>query len=117
MPWIAWVFSIIITILCWAILRTTLVAIADTIRNTIASRASPETGRLLGWIVAAVDPFAVFGLGLIGLALVLIFDGMYRKAHASNRLWRRFSVVTGIQAGVLVVCSITLAVLRAARAA
>jgi hypothetical protein len=116
-PWAAWVVSTAITILCWAVLRTALVAIADAIREAVVSRSGPETGRLLGWAVAAVDPFAVFGLGVVGLGLVLIFDSMYRKAHAGGRLWRRFSTVTGVQAGVLVFCSITLAALRALRAA
>jgi hypothetical protein len=116
MPWAAWVVSTVLTILCWAVLRTTIVAIADVIRHAIVLRAAPEAGRLLGWAVAAADPFAVFGLGLVGLGLVLTFDGIYRKAHASGLLWRRFSTVTGAQAGVLVVCSITLALLRVLQA-
>jgi len=115
--YLAWLVSAALTLFCWAILRTTTVAIADAIKRSVAARTAPETGRILRWSVAAVDSFAIFAFGIVALGLVLAFDYIYRKANQEGRLWRTFGLVTGIQAGLLMVCSLALAVLRALRAA
>ena len=112
LPWLAWLFSSALTFLCGAILRTTIVAIADVVQRSVSARSTPETGRILRWSVAAVDNFAIFGLAAVGLGLVLAFEYIYRKAQADGKLWKRFGVVTGVQAAILVACSLTLAVIR-----
>ena len=113
LPYLAWLVSSALTVLCWAVLRTTTMAAAGAARRALAESADPETARRLRWAVAAVDPFTVFGLGLLGLGLVLAFEYIYRKAHRQGRLWRTFGLVTGIQAGLLLVCALVLALLRA----
>lgn len=115
--YLAWLVSAALTLFCWAILRTTTVAIADAIKRSVAARTAPEMVRILRWSVAAVDSFAIFAFGIVALGLVLAFDYIYRKANQEGRLWRTFGLVTGIQAGLLMVCSLALAVLRALRAA
>jgi hypothetical protein len=115
--YLAWLVSAAVTVFCWAIFRTTAVTVADAIKRSVAVRAAPEAGRTLRWSVAAVDNFAIFGLGIAALGLVLAFDYIYRRANQEGRLWRTFGLVTGIQAALLVVCSLTLAVLRTIHAA
>ena len=53
------------------------------------------------------------GARLTGVGLVLAFEYIYRKANQRGRLWRTFGLVTGIQAALLLVCALTLAILRA----
>ena len=112
-PWLAWLFSSALTLLSAAILRTTVVAIAGAIKRSVAARSAPEAGRILRWSVAAVDNFAIFGLAALGLGAVLAFEYIYRKAHEQGKLWKRFGLVTGVQAALLVACSMTLSVIRA----
>jgi hypothetical protein len=113
LPYLAWLISAALTILCWAILRTTTIAVADAVRRSVSARAVPEVGRRLRWSVAAVDNFAIFGYGIVGLGLVLAFEYIYRKAHQRGRLWRTFGLATGIQAALLLLCGLALVLLRA----
>jgi hypothetical protein len=111
-PYLAWLVSAALTVLCWAILRTTATALADAVRRSIVPRAAPEAARRLRWSVAAVDNFSIFCFGIAGLGLVLAFEYIYRKANQRGRLWRTFGLVTGIQAGLLLACGAILVLLR-----
>jgi len=117
LPWMAWIASSALTVLTWAILRTTTVAIAVAAKEIASASAEPEKVRLWRWSVAAIDNFAIFGFGVIALGLVLAFEHIYRKAHSKGRLGQQFGAVTGVQAAILAVCSIVLAVLRVINAA
>jgi hypothetical protein len=112
LPYLAWAVSSAFTVLDWAVLRTTIVAIADRISKLVPIEEQAARGWLLQWPVAAVDQVAVLGLGAIGLGLVVAYDYLYRGAMAKGRLRKRFLTITAIQAGVLALCGIILAVLR-----
>jgi hypothetical protein len=49
------------------------------------------------WSWKAIDNFALILLGILWLSLVFFCQYFYEKGYYSSRLFKRFSMVTGIQ--------------------
>ena len=112
LPILAWLISGALTVLDWAVLRTTFVALAEAINRAIPIEQQMASGWRLRWIVPAVDRLTIFVLGAITLGLVLGFDALYRAAAEVGKLKQRFIMVTAIHVTVFSVCSIILFILR-----
>ncbi len=112
LPILAWLISGILTMLDWAVLRTTFIAIAEAINRAIPIEQQIASGWRLRWIVPAVDRLSIFMLGIIALGLILGFDSLYRTASEAGKLKQRFMIVTAIHVAVFVVCSIILLIFR-----
>jgi hypothetical protein len=104
LPYLAWIVSGILTVLDWMALRELVVAIAVKIAKTVPMEKQIERGWFLHSIIPVVDRSAVLVLGVIGLALVLSFDYIYRTGLAKGVLRKRFGLITAIQVGVWVMC-------------
>ena len=114
LPLLAWLISSGLTILTCAVLRTVTVAVADALTRNASLLAQAERGQFVYWLVSAADQFSVFCLGVIGLALVVAYDYLYRAARREGKLLARIGLVTGIQEGLLLASWIVLALLRPA---
>jgi hypothetical protein len=112
LPILTWLISGALTVLDWAVLRTTFIAIAEAINQAIPIEQQMASGWRLRWIVPAVDRLTIFVLGIVTLGVVLGLDALYRAAAEVGKLKRRFVIVTAIQVAVFVVCSIILFILR-----
>ena len=49
------------------------------------------------WSVSAIDKFTFLLLAIVWLALAIFSEYYYREGTSKNRLWKNFSLVTGIQ--------------------
>lgn len=49
------------------------------------------------WSIAAIDKILFILIGLIWLAMVIFSEYYYRGGISVDRLWKRFSLITGIQ--------------------
>jgi len=49
------------------------------------------------WAVPAADKFAFLFLAVIFLAFIVFCESYYRDGVIKNKLWRRFSLITGGQ--------------------
>ena len=108
---LVWLISLALTLLDGLALRAVVIDLAAVIAGAAPMERQAERGWFLYHTIPAVDKFAVLVFGLAAFALVIWFDYTYRAAHANGTLKRRFSVVTAVQVGVLVVCGIALLVL------
>jgi uncharacterized membrane protein YdbT with pleckstrin-like domain len=67
----------------------------------IARGAITSAFRLIvlnSWVVGAVDKFALFGLGIVGLVIVLFAEHYLSEASKKGTLYRSFAVFAGIEA-------------------
>ncbi len=112
LPILAWLISGVLTMLDWAILRTTFIAIAEAINRAVPIEQQMANGWRLRWIIPAVDRLSIFLLGVIALGLVLGFEALYRTAAEAGELKRRFTIITAIHVAVFIICSIILFILR-----
>jgi len=105
-PFVAWIVSGILTVLDWVAVRELVVAITVRATETVPFEQQVESGFLLRWIIPAIDRFAILGCGVIGLALVIAFDYVYRRAQAQGVLLKRFARITAVQVVVYVLCKL-----------
>jgi hypothetical protein len=111
LPILAWLVSIILTILDWLAVRELVVAIAIRATQAVPMEQQIKRGWFVHNIIPAIDRFAVLGCGVIGFGLVMVFEYIYRNAQAKGVLARRFCLFTGIQVGVYIVCRVLVFVL------
>ena len=114
LPFLTWIISSILTVIDVAVLRTTIVTIADAINRAIPIEDQVQRGWLLRWPVSAIDQFAILILGAVALGLVISFDFIYRTALQKGTLKHRFALVTTVQIAVFIACGIVLVVLKRA---
>jgi hypothetical protein len=88
-------------ILNWMMLRETVI--------TVITHSSINK-----WSWRAIDNFSFVLFGMIWLTLVLYSQHYYLKGANQGRLWRNFSLITGIQALLLFVCHMTSRLIGAA---
>ena len=108
---LAWLISVVLTVLDGIALRMVAVELAVLITNSVPIEQQAERGWFLYRILPAVDKFAVAILGVAALVLVLSFEYIYRAALAKGMLRKRFSIITAVQVGVLVGCGIVILML------
>lgn len=109
---LAWVISSVLTVVDAVVLRTAVAATAGAIYRAIPIEVQSQRGWLLRWPVSAVDTFAIFCLSAAALGLVVSLDYVYQRAQAKGVLRTRFTIITTVQAAVLVLCGFLLLVLR-----
>jgi hypothetical protein len=112
LPILTWLISGALTVLDWAVLRTTFIAIAEAINRAVPIEQQIASGWRLRWIIPAVDRLSIFVLGVVALGLFLGFDALYRAAAEAGKLKQRFITVTAVQVAVFVVCSMILFILQ-----
>jgi hypothetical protein len=108
---LAWLVSLALTVLDGLALRTMVVDLAAAMADAAPMERQVQRGWFLYHMIPAVDKFSILVIGLAAFASVIWFDYVYRAAHANRTLKRRFSVVTAVQVGVLIVCGIVILVL------
>lgn len=111
LPFLAWLFSSVLIVPDWVAVRELVVVASMRVTGTVSFERQAESGWFVHSIVPAVDRFAVLVFGVVGLALVLAFDYIYRAAWKKARLMRQFSLITGIQVGVFLTCRVLLIIL------
>jgi hypothetical protein len=106
----AWFFSSALSVADWLMLRSALTAVAAAITKSVSMEAQVERGWYLHWTLPAVDMFALVILGIIGMVSIMGFEYLYRSGIQKGKMKKRFGIVTGIQAGLLAISAITIAI-------
>ena len=110
-PFLAWIFSAILTILDWIAVRDLIVDLAIRATEIVPFEEQVLSGFLHKWVIPAVDGFGVLLCGIVAFGLVLAFEPIYRKAQEKGELVRRFARITAAQVGFFLVCRLLYVVL------
>ena len=105
-----WIISAVLSIADWLILRAALTAVAAAIADAVPIERQISGHWYLRWVVEAVDKFAWLILGIIAVLSVMAFEFIYRDGLIKGKARKRFSVVTAVQAGLLVLAVLTIAI-------
>jgi hypothetical protein len=108
--YLLWIVSSALSVLDWFLLRSALTAVASAIANAIPMEVQIRRQWYARWVVRAVDPCATAVLSVLLLVSIILFDYLYRAAIAKGTIKKRFGLVTGIQAGILIVSAIAVAI-------
>jgi len=108
--YLLWIVSSALSVLDWFLLRSALTAVASAIANAIPMEVQIRRQWYARWVVRAVDPCATAVLSVLLLVSIILFDYLYRAAIEKGTIKKRFGLVTGIQAGILIVSAIAVAI-------
>jgi hypothetical protein len=108
--YLLWIVSSALSVLDWFLLRSALTAVASAIANAIPMEVQIRRQWYARWVVRAVDPCATAVLSVLLLVSIILFDYLYRAAIEKGTIKKRFSTVTGIQVGILIVSAIAVAI-------
>ena len=108
--YLLWIISSALSVLDWFLLRSALTAVASAIANAIPMEVQIRRQWYARWVVRAVDPCATAVLSVLLLVSIILFDYLYRAAIEKGTIKKRFSTVTGIQVGILIVSAIAVAI-------
>jgi hypothetical protein len=108
--YLLWIISSALSVLNWLALRAATVALVDWIERLVPMERQIERGWYLRWVTRAADPCSLAVFSIFALASIIGFDYLYRAAIEKGTIKKRFGLVTGIQAGILVACGIVLLV-------
>lgn len=106
--YLLWIISSALSVLDWMALRGATVALADLIERLVPIERQIESGWYLRWVVRAANPCSLAFFSIFAVVSILGFDYLYRNAIEKGTIKKRFTVVTGIQVGILVLCGIVL---------
>ncbi len=111
MAYLAWFFSIILTLLDWMALRSLIRSVVIQVLAAIPTEQRVERRLHPHLLIPAVDQIVALALGVVALGLVFAIEHVYRTAAAQGTLKRRFIQTVAWQVGVLIVCSIFMLIL------
>jgi len=111
LPFLAWFFSAILTILDWIAVRALIIDLAIRATEIVPFEEQVLSGFLHKWAIPAVDGFGVLLCGIVAFVLVMAFEPIYRQAQKEGVLRRRFARITAAQVVFFLVCRLLYVVL------
>ena len=108
--WGMWIGSSILSLVDWWMLRTATTALAAAIAESVPIEVQIERQWYLRWVAAASAPFAWVCIGIVAILSIFGFEALYRDGLIKGKARKRFGVVTAIQAGLLVLSVLTIAI-------
>jgi len=97
-----WLFSGIVSLVDWVALRAAVTAVAAAIVGAVPIEWQVEHQWYLRWTVRATDPCSIAVLTVLAFLTILGFEPLYRNAIWKGTARKTFTIVTAIQAGILV---------------
>jgi len=98
-----WLVSGILSLLDWVALRAAITAVAAAIAGAVPIGWQVEHQWYLRWTVRATDPCSIAVLTVLAFVTIIGLDPLYRGAIWNGSIRKTFTIVTAIEAGVLVI--------------
>ena len=96
-----WILSALLSALDWVALRAAITAVAAVIVDAVPMEWQVEHQWYLRWMVRAADPCSMAVLTVLAFVTIIGFDPLYRSAVWKGTIRKTFTLVTGIQVGIL----------------
>lgn len=100
--YLLWIVSAILSVLDWLLLRSAASALAALIAASVPIEKQIERNWYLRWTVPAVDKIALVVFGIAAVLSIMTFDYIYRNAIIKHKVRQRFTTITAIQVGLLI---------------
>jgi len=105
-----WFVSGILSVLGWIALRAAITAVAAAVANAVPIEWQVAHQWYLRWTVRAADPCSIVVLTVLAFLTILGVDPLYRNALRKGTIRKTFLIVTAIQAGILLLSGVAVAI-------
>jgi hypothetical protein len=109
--WGMWIASSLLSVADWWVLRVATTGLSAAIAELVPIEVQVERQWYLRWVTAATAPFAWVCFGIIAVLSIIGFEALYRDGLIKGKARKRFTVVTSIQGGLLLLSLLTVAIL------
>ena len=106
--YLLWIVSSALTVIDVLMLRTAITAVVAPILDSVPWEKQIEHMWFARFTLPAIDSWFLAIGSIVALSCIISLDYLYRTAIIKNTVKKTFGTITAIQAGIIVICIVTI---------